>query len=411
MPAPAANSSAFDVINRVLNVIGKLAPRYRPALIAAVLEVVLIIVLVNIVPATATEAIVGILGLASVPILLATAQKVAPKVIPLVLIFCYLLIGRIYPQPRTGIVTVRPHDDSAEPTVPKRPVAASVLGGKVLKSADSVRIVGNVRYADTNVAVEGAFVDVEGYSSRYDTTDAKGAFEIMVPRWITEMGKNRVLLAIQTTRIDTTSRSLDQLPFRIALARGPDRVAAAPDFASHARMAVRSVPPAPTPTTAPADQEMVLTRIILDSLVTVHDGSMGITHWRFDIFVNAANAMTIPWTSYSNRQGRNKVRLGGETTVSLAPRHHASIRIQGLRDAWIGVTQALGAESVAIDSIPAGEPLHRSMRVHVASDRDAGEFVFYYTLMRRGTPNIRVTPPVQMSPQGKLLERFLPGES
>jgi hypothetical protein len=341
--------------------------------------------------------LVGILGLASIPIILATAQRYAIVLIGMVLLFCYLLIGHIYPQPKPGIVVVDPDSTKAHPSDTPPRVAGALTRGDTAKPTmhpDSVRIVGSVHFADTREAIQGAFVDVSGYSERFDTTDSRGGFDITVPHWVVDMGGNRVLLTIQTeARIDTMRLGLEQLPFWIPLARDASRrVAMAPGLASRALMAATLRLPRLRSAAADDPQEAVLTRVVLDSLVTLHDGSLAGSHWRFDLFVNTANAITIPWTSYNERTGHNKVRLGGEVTLSLPARHHAAIRVQGLRDAWIGVTQAYGVEMVAVDSLPADRPVHRELRVSVANDPNAGDFVFYYTLMRRGTPSIRVNP-------------------
>ena len=395
--AAPATTGHLKVIELLIKLISRVPRKYQPALIAAVLEVVLIGVLVNAVPATATEMLVGIVGLASIPIILATAQKYAIVLIGMVLLFCYLLIGRIYPEPKTGFVVARPDSSHAHPadrrvlTPEERPKDSR---GTPLPHPDSVRIMGSLHFADTREAIQGAFVDVTGYSDRFDTTDSRGGFDITVPHWVVDLQHDRVLLNIQTnTGIDTASRSLAQLPFWIGMLRQPPpRVTLAPGIASRALMMAaldvsafrRATPPPPA-----GDQETVLTRVVLDSLAILHDGSMAGSHWRFDLFVNAANAITVPWTSYNDRAGHNRIRLGGEVTLSLPARQHAAIRIQGLRDTWIGVRQAYGAEMVSVDSLPPNQPISRELRVSVGNDRDAGEFVFYYTLMRRGTPNIR----------------------
>jgi len=59
------------------------------------------------------------------------------------------------------------------------------------------------------------------------------------------------------------------------------------------------------------------------------------------------------------------------------------------------VHQVNGDAWVYEQSLRPEQPVQYQMHVVHESDRDRGEFIFYYTVVRRGTPNLRAgtSPP------------------
>jgi hypothetical protein len=260
--------------------------------------------------------------------------------------------------------------------------------------SDSATVSGNVRYTGTNDPVAGAFVDVDGYGARSDTTSESGYFEIQVPQRIIKQRRDSVMLAIRTrTRTEIVSRPIVEAPFRIALAPAAAapaaRAAPADGSAPHAARARASLSGSMQRSRGlpPARQERIETRLVLDSVKILHDGSASDTYWRFDVTVNNRHAITIPQRAYDRRPGRNLLHLAGEVTIAVPQSSpHLSLHIRGLRDAFIGVHQVNGRTDVDGASLHPERPAKGTLVVR-GDNPNNGDFIFYYTLVRRGTPN------------------------
>lgn len=384
VPVTATELPTQDLISRILRSIDKVPPKSRAGLIGVVLYVVLSVAVMKLLAGTAAEVVIGVLGLAGALTVIATGGKDVYTALnaALLLAFCWLLLGHIRPVPPAPSAETR------------------VVRPDTTTRSDSVMVSGNVRYAGSNDPVRGAFVDVDGYGGRSDTTSESGYFEIRVPQWIVKQRSDSVTLAIRTpTRTDMVVRPMRDAPFRIAVAPppsvpmapatrfGPDGSAPAARLASFASL----------PAAALA-QGRIDARFILDSVKTLHDGTSGGTWWRFEVRVNDAPALSIPQRTYDRTPRSSVLRLGGEVPLAISS-DPVSIQILGLRDAIIGVHQIVGQGWIHGAQLRPEQPVPYQLRVVHEKDRDKGEFIFYYTVIRRGTPSAGASHPAEATPR------------
>lgn len=381
----------LDVVRPVLRSIDKLPAKSRPGLIGVILYMVLSMVVLKVLGKHEASYVIGILGIGGAIVVIATAGRYALRFVLVLLAFCFSIIF-LNRMPALAPTVV----DAQEPA----PAAIKVAeNGEKQAESDSALVSGNVRVHGTNAAVQGAFVDVEGYGAGLDTTDAKGYFEIRVPRGILKMRGDSVKLAVATAQVEFFVMPFQGRPFEIALTPPPAAPVAPaapvtwiPSRAEGMAAFAGFRPGAPaTGASFPGAQEGFRARLVLDSVKTLHDGSRSDTYWRFDVRVNDAPAITIRQRAYDRASGRNLLHLGGEVMVTLPQASRLSLHIRGLRDAFIGVHQINGYGLVEGESLRPEQPVHGEIAVH-GDDPDKGDFVFYYTLVRRGTPTIRVNP-------------------
>ncbi|HEV7586744.1 MAG TPA: hypothetical protein VGO40_01345 [Longimicrobium sp.] len=384
-PTPRRAPTHLDFFRHVLRSIDKLPAKSRPGLIGVILFMLLSMVALNVLGGQASV-VVGLLGIAGAIVVIATAGRYAPLLVVILLAFCISIIY-LNRQPASEFApTVVEARDPSRVAVKQ----AGIVGKETVD--DSALVSGNIRFRDTHAAVQGAFVDVEGYGDVWDTTDVKGFFAIKVPRRVIKLHRDSVTLAIQTSRTDLFNAPFDGRPFGITLEPLPASVAGAPPRAEAYVLFAAFHGGSPEGWTPPATvggQEGFHARLVLDSVKTVQDGSVSDTYWRFDVNVNDVHAITIPERAYDQSSGRNLLHLAGEVTVDLPRASPFLIHIRGLRDAFIGVHQINGFQFVDGASLPTEQPVHRQLLVEHETDRGKGEFIFYYTLVRRGTPNIR----------------------
>ncbi|HVG46207.1 MAG TPA: hypothetical protein VM890_15800 [Longimicrobium sp.] len=379
--ASRGNSNLIlDILRAFLRSIDKLPPRSRPGLIGVVVFMILSVATMKLLAGSSAEIVILVLGSAVALIVIGTGRRdwFSVAYVVALLGFCCFLLN---------------HIKAGAP-----PLAGKVVLPDSTTSSASATVSGNVRYTGTNEPVAGAFVDVDGYGARSDTTSESGWFEITVPQWLVKQRRDSVTLAIRTrARTDVVSRPIVEAPFRIALAPAAAAPAApaapvdgAAPNAARARASLtgsmqrsRGLPPA-----RPLQrQEKIETRLVLDSVKILHDGSASDTYWRFDITVNNRHAITIPQRAYDRRPGKNLLHLAGEVTVALPQSSpHLLLHIRGLRDAFIGVHQVNGQADVDGASLQPERPAQGTVVVR-GDNANNGDFIFYYTLVRRGAPN------------------------
>ena len=380
-PRPRRPIYLFHAILRSIN---KLPPKARPGLIGVVVWVMLSLGALKVIGGTDAVMAITVMGLGAAIVVIATAPpRYARHYVAFLLVFC-LLIAWLNRKPR--------YADKVIPA--KRLEAVSEADSEKVASRaspdDSTLVSGNVRYRGSNVAVAGAFVDVEGYAAGSDTTDGKGYFEINVPRRIIQLHGDSVTLAIS---LSDTVTHMFSAPFAgrslaVALEPPPAPVAAGAS-AEAGRAMLTAFPEAPGSALAASAQEGLRARVVLDSVKTLHDGTAGSTWWRFDLNVNGVHEITIPQRSYDRRREKNLLYLGGEVTIVVPQNARLSLHMRGLRDAWIGVHQANGYAHIDGATLQPEQPVRGQILVR-SEDPDDGDFIFYYTVVRRGTPTVRV---------------------
>lgn len=376
-------STSLDFVRPILRSIDKLPTKSRPGLIGVIVFMVLAIATMKLLAGSAAEIVIMILGVAAAMIVIATGSRRDGWSVVLVVAllgFSYLLLAHIKPDQAHAAGVV---------------VSAGADAGN-----DSAVVSGRIRYADTNDPVGGAFVDVEGYGARSDTTSESGWFEIRVPRRILRQRNDSVALAIRTTHTELFVHPLRDFPLTLSL-KAPLAAPPAAPTAWRQPTAARGLArlAASVERARPlVAQQAVEARVILDSVKTLHDGSGNSTWWSFDVDVNHAHAMTIPQRSYDRNPHRNMLHLGGEVTADMPRGGHLTIHIRGLRNAFIGVNQVNGDAWIFEQSLRPEQPVQYQMHVVHEDDAGKGEFVFYYTVVRRGTPNLRAGTSPSASP-------------
>jgi hypothetical protein len=389
VPATATEPPAPDVISRILKSIDKVPQKSRAGLIGVVLYVVLSVATMKLLAGTAGEIVIGVLGIAGAMIVMSTGGRNAYTAFNTVLLlgFCWLLLAYSKPGPP--------------------PAGPEVVQVDTTSSNDTAEISGNVRYVGTHDPVAGAFIDVDGFGDRSDTTSESGYFAIRVPRWIIRQRSDSVMIAIRTaSRTNFVVRSVREVPLRISVpplsAAPPAPTASVAPAAMEASDAARARAWLTAARTLPPvalrlEQERFDARFILDSVRTLHDGTKWGTWWRFEVRVNDTPALSIPQRTYDRT--RSVLRLGGEVPLAGSTGTPVSIQIRGLRDAFIGVHQIVGQGWVHGAQLRPEQPVPYQLRVVHERDRDKGEFIFYYTVIRRGTPNLGASPPADAAPR------------
>jgi hypothetical protein len=376
--------SVLNVVRPVLRSIDRLPPRARPGLLGLILYMLLSMAILGIFDGKDASIALGVLGIGGAIVVIATVGRSATLYVVILLAFCMFIIY-LNRRPPVADTVIKAHEP-VESEVKTPGVVPKMTGD------DSALIAGNVRYRTTNAAVQGAFVDVEGYGAGSDTTDAKGYFEIRVPRRIITLHRDSVTLAILTTQTTMFTAPFDGRPYGITVEPPAAPVASVPPLANgRATLALRLESPGahPAGSAGKGEQDGFRARLVLDSVKTLHDGSASDTYWRFDLNVNSLHAITIRQRAYDRRAGKNLLHLGGEVTIVVpqaSPR--LSLHIRGLRDAFIGVHQVNGHTEVEGQSLQPEQPVSGAVLVR-GDNPNNGEFVFYYTLVRRGIPNIR----------------------
>ena len=371
--ASRRSSIILDFLRPLLGSIDRLPARTRPGLIGVVVFIILAIATMKLLPGSSAEIAILIIGSAAALIVIGTGRRDAYSVIYLLVVlgFCFLLLNHI----KAGAL----------------PVGDVVVRAAPATRSDSAMVSGNVRYTGTNEPVAGAFVDVDGYGARSDTTSESGYFEIQVPRRIIKQRGDSVMLAIRTrARTDMVGRPIVEAPFRIALAPAAAAPASPADSAvpnaARARASLNGAMQR-SPARPLQRQEKIETRLVLDSVKILHDGSASDTYWRFDVTVNNRHAITIPQRAYDRRPGKNLLHLAGEVTVAVPQSSpHLALHIRGLRDAFIGVHQVNGRTDVDGASLRPERPAQGAVVVR-GDNPSNGDFIFYYTVVRRGTPS------------------------
>ncbi|MFL5539165.1 MAG: hypothetical protein ACJ8J0_09235 [Longimicrobiaceae bacterium] len=379
-PRPRRPIYLFHAILRSIN---KLPPKARPGLIGVIVWVMLSLGALRVVGGTDAVMAITVMGLGAAIVVIATAPpRHARHYVAFLLVFC-LSIAWLNRKPRYADKVVPAKDLAAVSEADSERVASRVVPD------DSTLVSGNVRYRGTNMAVSGASVDVEGYGAGSAMTDDKGYFGINVPRRHIKIHGDSVTLAIRVSETVTHmfSAPFQGRPFLVSLDPPPASVAENAE-ATAGRAMLTAFPETLAPAPAAAAQEGLRARVVLDSVRTLHDGTAGSTWWRFDLNVNSVHAVTIPQRSYDRRRDKNLLYLGGEVTIVVPQSSRLSLHMRGLRDAWIGVRQANGYAHIDGAALQPEQPVHGQILVRSDNPND-GDFIFYYTVVRRGTPNVR----------------------
>lgn len=249
---------------------------------------------------------------------------------------------------------------------------------------ENLRVAGNVRYRNSNAGVEGAQVTVEGFGESTTTRDGNGYFEFEngIPPHIVKNTGDSLIFMVRHAIIEEF-RTAPRGPFRFFVTPPESPVAAADPSGGPARawwaQSQRALP-----------RELPPVRVILDSIRTLQDGTAGWSTWAFEVEVDGHDQLDLPHGQYSDEAGRSLVLLGREVKLRRAPGETIQITVEGTRNKYFfGRHQAKGSKTIALARLEAEVPVPVLIPVHVTRERKEGDFLFYFTVVRIGPPQMQ----------------------
>jgi hypothetical protein len=294
-------------------------------------------------------------------ILLATLKKDALLSVALLLVFAILTSAMSQLRPGVPEVTPVPQD-SADQAL--RPITGRVVDGATRQGVEGVRL----RAVNTEVAA---------------TTDPYGDFDLAVPRL--RAAGDSILLEVRHQALDTMVWApLEGSRVRLFMNGGAVAARAAAGNAAARPGPVPAAPLMSAARLAPRTPRVPLT-VILDSIVTVRDGSRGPSQWSFDVEVNGRDVLALRRRPYrDDAEDARRLFVGAEAVADVFADRPVRLGVQGNRAnlLFFRFHKVDGMERIDLDRLPPDTPVPvRVTAVDAAGRGQEGEFRFFFTLL------------------------------